>query len=580
MASAEAPPGASCTLEAVYDTAAFRMYCMKVLPCPQHFSHDWTECPFAHPGERATRRAPHKYGYTGVACPSMKRDGSCAIGSHCPYSHNVFEYWLHPTRYRTQLCSDGTKCPRKICFFAHSLEELRTPENKPWVAPDAVVAAAAAAAAERERRPQAAAGPASPRGQGLQADAAETEAEEQQRIVELATWLLSKGRFSAEQAATLLRHLLLPGALATLTTGLRGGQGGGASASTRIRDATAPVCHSDPLGLHPHSSSAASAGRRSLDSAQANAFAPHPALVATGPAQQAQQSQQAMQQPQAAATSAGELAAVASHLAAVAEAQRMLDAALAAAVAPASPAGGPPLGPSHARFSAPAAHTSLTPSPRRASLDARQEARLCAGYATVRLQQAAALPHAAAGHSPQAQLQQQLPPHWQSLVHAGAAYDAPYQYEDMLPANSWPAAAAPSPAAAQAAALARASMDSCFDSGLFYSIGSAGAGSEAGLPRVSVDSRHSMDASLARYSVDGRPSVDSTSMAALAMDRLSQEVSRLSQDLGRMSFEAAARPLPPPTANPYASSLFASGMPGPSGNEGAWQAGGPPHRPA
>lgn len=136
----------------------------QVLPCPQHFSHDWTECPFAHPGERATRRAPHKHGYTGVgctestacllieatatclagqpvalpdlpnicssvsvphqpavsgtralgpravspvlppvapagvACPSMKRDGSCAIGAHCPYSHNVFEYWLHPTR--------------------------------------------------------------------------------------------------------------------------------------------------------------------------------------------------------------------------------------------------------------------------------------------------------------------------------------------------------------------------------------------------------------------------------------------------------------------------------------------------
>lgn len=81
-----------------------------------------------------------------------------------------------PRRYRTQLCSDGSKCPRKICFFAHSLEELRTPETKPWVAPDAVVAAAAAAAAERERAAGSSPAPAgsSPRGQ---AHAPETEEE-------------------------------------------------------------------------------------------------------------------------------------------------------------------------------------------------------------------------------------------------------------------------------------------------------------------------------------------------------------------------------------------------------------------
>ena len=54
-------------------------------------------------------------------------------GDACPYAHNVFEYWLHPTRYRTQLCNDGEKCARKICFFAHTLEELRVPANKPFV---------------------------------------------------------------------------------------------------------------------------------------------------------------------------------------------------------------------------------------------------------------------------------------------------------------------------------------------------------------------------------------------------------------------------------------------------------------
>lgn len=41
----------------------------------------------------------------------------------------VFESWLHPSRYRTQLCKDTAKCDRVVCFFAHSLDELRTPEN-------------------------------------------------------------------------------------------------------------------------------------------------------------------------------------------------------------------------------------------------------------------------------------------------------------------------------------------------------------------------------------------------------------------------------------------------------------------
>lgn len=37
----------------------------------------------------------------------------------------VFEYWLHPKRYRTQMCRDGPTCSRKVCFFAHSEEQLR-----------------------------------------------------------------------------------------------------------------------------------------------------------------------------------------------------------------------------------------------------------------------------------------------------------------------------------------------------------------------------------------------------------------------------------------------------------------------
>ena len=26
------------------------------------------------------------------------QEGTCIRGDNCPYAHNVFEYWLHPTR--------------------------------------------------------------------------------------------------------------------------------------------------------------------------------------------------------------------------------------------------------------------------------------------------------------------------------------------------------------------------------------------------------------------------------------------------------------------------------------------------
>ncbi len=114
--------------------------------------HDWVTCPFSHPGEKAKRRDPRYFVYTGIACPSMKKArvlllrsclvqqsggilwqsfssilagrwtaathlalrciisgpltpdrtvsqaGACPRGEKCPYAHNVFEYWLHPTR--------------------------------------------------------------------------------------------------------------------------------------------------------------------------------------------------------------------------------------------------------------------------------------------------------------------------------------------------------------------------------------------------------------------------------------------------------------------------------------------------
>lgn len=108
----------------VYGTDDFRMYAFKIKPCSRAYSHDWTECPFVHPGENARRRDPRKYPYTCVPCPEFRK-GACPKGDGCEYAHGVFESWLHPAQYRTRLCKDEIGCARKVCFFAHKPEELR-----------------------------------------------------------------------------------------------------------------------------------------------------------------------------------------------------------------------------------------------------------------------------------------------------------------------------------------------------------------------------------------------------------------------------------------------------------------------
>ena len=108
----------------IYSTDEFRMFTFKVKPCSRAYSHDWTECPFVHPGENARRRDPRKYCYTCVICPEFRK-GSCSKGDACEYAHGIFECWLHPAQYRTRLCKDGTRCTRKVCFFAHKPEQLR-----------------------------------------------------------------------------------------------------------------------------------------------------------------------------------------------------------------------------------------------------------------------------------------------------------------------------------------------------------------------------------------------------------------------------------------------------------------------
>ncbi|KAE8663452.1 Zinc finger CCCH domain-containing protein 66 [Hibiscus syriacus] len=108
----------------MYGTDEFRMYTFKVQPCSRAYSHDWTECPFLHPGENARRRDPRKYFYSCVPCPEFRK-GSCKQGDNCEYAHGIFESWLHPAQYRTRLCKDEANCTRRVCFFAHNQDELR-----------------------------------------------------------------------------------------------------------------------------------------------------------------------------------------------------------------------------------------------------------------------------------------------------------------------------------------------------------------------------------------------------------------------------------------------------------------------
>ncbi|MQL72367.1 hypothetical protein Taro_004700 [Colocasia esculenta] len=113
-----------------YSCDEFRMYEFKVRRCARGRSHDWTECPYAHPGEKARRRDPRRFRYSGAACPEFRK-GGCRRGDACEFAHGVFECWLHPTRYRTQPCKDGTGCRRRVCFFAHTPEQLRVVPGSP-----------------------------------------------------------------------------------------------------------------------------------------------------------------------------------------------------------------------------------------------------------------------------------------------------------------------------------------------------------------------------------------------------------------------------------------------------------------
>lgn len=68
------------------------------------------QCPFAHPGEKAKRRCPKRYRYSGTACPEFRRVGAAAwlISSCCPPGHcPCLTLWC---------CTIGAACFRSLAL--------------------------------------------------------------------------------------------------------------------------------------------------------------------------------------------------------------------------------------------------------------------------------------------------------------------------------------------------------------------------------------------------------------------------------------------------------------------------------
>ncbi|WIA18256.1 hypothetical protein OEZ85_009724 [Tetradesmus obliquus] len=115
----------------LYDVDSYRMCLFKVLPCPRSGQHDWSSCPYAHHGERARRRCLLLSNYAIKVCPDMQKGGECPRGEACTMTHSMFEYWMHPLRYKTKMCREGASCLKRFCFFAHTPEEVRPGSDTP-----------------------------------------------------------------------------------------------------------------------------------------------------------------------------------------------------------------------------------------------------------------------------------------------------------------------------------------------------------------------------------------------------------------------------------------------------------------
>lgn len=76
----------------------FFLYEAKVTMCPRKDNHPFGSCPYLHPNEPTQRRDPRLHQYDSIFCYDLHNNKVCKRGVHCPYSHNLLEYFLHDSR--------------------------------------------------------------------------------------------------------------------------------------------------------------------------------------------------------------------------------------------------------------------------------------------------------------------------------------------------------------------------------------------------------------------------------------------------------------------------------------------------
>lgn len=129
----------------------------KVFKCKEPAGHDKRNCSFFH-NQSDRRRNPFEYDYSCFDCPL---GAECKLGDACPNAHTMLEKMFHPDLFKISMCTrtqSGSKCDRGVlCAFAHSEQDLRTPERrdfKPRPVPGAVEAKSEVNTTEESETPE------------------------------------------------------------------------------------------------------------------------------------------------------------------------------------------------------------------------------------------------------------------------------------------------------------------------------------------------------------------------------------------------------------------------------------------
>ena len=104
----------------------FRMFEFKVRRCSRTRAHAATECPYTHPGEKARRRDPRRFHYSGSACPDFRK-GSASQGTRASWRTACSSAGCTQAD-TAQLCKDGALRPKGV-LLAHAPNQLRPPTD-------------------------------------------------------------------------------------------------------------------------------------------------------------------------------------------------------------------------------------------------------------------------------------------------------------------------------------------------------------------------------------------------------------------------------------------------------------------